>query len=290
MKTAIIVDSTAGLPKELLNHPDIYQVDLNIHFNDGFSMTDTIDVKENSVFYQKLTASTVLPTTSQPLVGDYYTLVENLIKDGYDGILAIHLSSAISGTYNSAVMVLEEYQAQIQSFVVDSRSASIGMLNMVQEALQLKNKNYPLETIYAEVEQLVLHTEIRFMVQDLNNLSKGGRLSTAEALIGNMLKIKPVITFDAMGKLVVHDKIRTSKKVYQSFIEWIERNLQLNRDFDIQIAHANAFEDAEKLAELIRQTYGDQFTCQISILTPVLGTHTGQGLVGLGILPKATMK
>lgn len=286
MKTALIVDSTAGLTSPLIDHPDIYKLDLVINFNDGNTMPDTVDPEKNQIFYQKLSQVEVLPTTSQPQVGLYYLLVDELIQKGYQAVIAIHLSGKISGTYATAKMVLDEHKDQILSYVIDSKGASVGIEHMAEEFIQMNDSEMTLDSIYQNLLWLVDRTSIRFMVQDLNNLTKGGRLSSTEALLGNMLKIRPVLKFDEQGNMIVHDKIRTTKKVYANFIEWIkeEQNLR-DYDFDIYIAHTDAYDEAVRLADLIEENFPGQYSCKIRVLTPVLGTHTGQGLVGMGILP-----
>lgn len=286
MKYAIIVDSTAGLPDSLINLPNIFHIDLTLHFPDGFSMVDTVDPEKNHLFYQKLSESNTLPTTSQPPIGEYYQLVEKIIEMGYQGIIAVHLTSGISGTFQNAKTVLSEYQDQIESYVVDSKSTSVAMEHIVQEILRMMDHNMTLADIYQECLWIAKKTRILFMVQDLHNLTKGGRLSSSQAFFGNVLKIKPVLMFNSEGEMEVIEKIRTSKKVYAYYVNYIEQELQQRTEkFDVRIGHTDSLEEAKILSGLIKDKFGDQFSRQISILTPVLGSHGGKGVIGVGIFP-----
>lgn len=288
MKAAIIVDSTAGLSQETRQHPDVYEIDLTIQFMDGEIMKDTTDLEANQNFYKKMKSYEQLPTTSQPQIGIYYELMETLIQKGYDTVYAIHLSSGISGTYQSALLVAQEYADRINSYVIDTKSASIVMHELVIRALDMLSDtdNINRDYIYDVLVWTAKNSYLEFMVEDLFNLTKGGRLSSTGAIVGSMLKIRPILTFDQEGKLGVCHKIRTTKKVYQHFQSLIEEALiQHPQGFNVRIAHTNALEQAQILKQVIDDTTQGKVTCRIDVLTPVLGTHTGEGLVGLGIMP-----
>lgn len=286
MKLAIIVDSTAGLPADLAGHPDIYQVNLSINFPDNSSMEDSTDPKVNDDFYQKLASSTTLPTTSQPLIGKYYELMDEIVDKAYEGVICIHLSGNISGTTSTAHMLIEEYSHMLATHVIDSKSASVAVVGMVKQVLRMNQDDFAFDEMVNLLQRLVEETKVYFMVQDLYNLTKGGRLSGAGAIVGTMLKIRPILTFDSQGQMIVCEKIRTNKKVYARFIEWIkEANNQFPKGYEIAIVHTQSQDQAIELEELIQQQVADIET-SIGILSPVLGVHTGQGLVGFGILPK----
>lgn len=286
MKLAIIVDSTAGLMPPLSQHPDIFQVNLSINFADGQSLVDSVDDAVNKKFYQRLAQVDVLPTTSQPQIGEYFALMDRIVDQGYDAVIAFHLSGKISGTAASAQLVMNDYQDQLQTYVVDSKSASVAVLGMVRQCLALVERGYDFKQLIQAMEALVDKSKVYFMVQDLNNLTKGGRLSATGAMLGNVLKIRPILTFDQAGEMVVYDKIRTTKKVYQEFQAWAEDLVAAcPQGYDIAIVHTDAYDQAEELYQQFAQVFGQESLLPIGWASPVLGTHTGKGLVGFGVLP-----
>lgn len=287
MKAAIIVDSTAGISQELHQQADVYQVDLTIHFPDGSQISDTTDEDINQEFYEKIKTSHQLPTTSQPQIGLYYELMDDLIDEGYDTIYAIHLSGAISGTYQSAKLIQQEYKSKVNMYVINTRSASIVMHELVIRTLSMiEDSNISPDAIFDQLQWIVDHAYLQFMVQDLFNLTKGGRLSYTGALVGSMLKIHPILTFNEAGELSLSHKIRTTKKVMKHFQEMVaDAKDKFPQGFTVAIAHSNALKLANELKVIIDDILPENQTCRVDILTPVLGTHTGEGLFGLGIIP-----
>ena len=249
MKAAVIVDSTAYLSEALAQHPDVYQVALSVNFSDGLVMKDTSDLQLLNEFYTRLKSESQLPTTSQPQPGDYLALLDQLVATGYDTVYAIHLSSEISGTYQTAHMLLSEYEDKLQAYAVDSGSSC-----MVMEG-------------------------------DLNNLVKGGRLSASSALLGNILQIRPLLHFEE-GKIAVSEKIRTTKKVYRRMVELVaEWQTRYPQGVHVGIGQAGAPEDLKVLDEMMKDAYPGMPLSYTNI-GPVIGTHTGDGTKGLGIVPK----
>lgn len=286
MKLAIIVDSTTALTPPLSNHPNIYQVNLSINFPDGTIMKDSIQSDINQEFYHRLETTDSLPTTSQPPIGTYYELIDQIISQGYDSILALHLSGEISGTYHTAQMVLKEYKSKLKYHVIDSKSASVAIEGMVKQALILVDQGISFEDLGEQMEELVKETKVYFMIQDLDNLTKGGRLTGAEALVGNLLKIRPVLTFNPEGQMVVYDKFRTNKKVYGKFLELAQQApLDFPQGFDLAIVHTENLAEAQGLKTIFLEDLNQEADLTLKSLSPVLGTHTGKGLVGFGILP-----
>ncbi|SEQ13249.1 EDD domain protein, DegV family [Ignavigranum ruoffiae] len=286
MKLAIIVDSTAGLVPPLSTYPDLFQVNLWINFADGQSMVDSVDGAKNKGFYQRLAQAEELPSTSQPQIGEYYTLMDQIVEEGYDAVIAFHLSGKISGTSASAQLVMQDYADKLKTYVVDSKSASVAVLGMVRQCIALHERGYSFEQLTQAMESLVVRTKVYFMVQDLNNLTKGGRLSATGAMLGNVLKIRPILTFNPAGEMVVHDKIRTTKKVYQEFQTWAEDLVkECPEGYDIAIVHTDAYDEATELHQQFEQKFGAEHLLSIGWASPVLGTHTGKGLVGFGVLP-----
>lgn len=285
MKSAIIVDSTAYLDENLSNHPDVYTVNLSVHFHDGTDLVDTADIEEQHCFYQRLLSETQLPTTSQPKPGDYYKLMDELVAKGYEVVYCIHLSSQISGTFQTAQMITDEYKNRLAIYCVDSKSASVIMLRMVEQALADIEKGLEPTQVYEHLKWLADESRVYFMVEDLNNLAKGGRLSAASAFLGGMLKIRPLLYFEENGKIVLFEKIRTNKKVYRRWHELIEESLmKYPQGIRVAFAHGDASEEIEAVKQELAQAF-PQVDFIVCGLGPVVGAHTGKGAKGMGIIP-----
>lgn len=288
MKTAIIVDSTAYLSKDLRNHPDFYQVTLSLVFEDGKVFMDTAHEADHRDFFRYLSQSASLPKTSQPQPGTYYQLIDQLIEKGYDSVVAIHLSSGISGTYQTACVIAQDYQGKIDIRVIDARSSCIVIETLARQALDLVEDNFSLDQIVQSLTWLREETITYLMVENLDNLVKGGRVSPSAATVGQLLKIRPVLMFTQEGEIVLYKKIRTNRKVYQHWLDLAhELESKYPQGFKILLTHANAPDEIEELTSMIRNDFPD-IDLYINHIGPVIGTHTGEGSVGLALMPNLT--
>lgn len=274
-KIAVVTDSTAYLPQNLIDEYGIYIVPLSVNFGEetyreGFDMSA-------AEFYSYLGKAKELPTTSQPAIGDFLQLYDKLATE-YDEIISIHISSGISGTLSTAFSAANMLQ-DITIEVIDSEISSFGLAFMVIEAAQMAKQQKSLNEIKERIEWLVKNMRGYFIVDDLSHLHRGGRLNAAEYLIGSMLKIKPIIYF-LDKKLQPFEKIRTKKKAIERILELLEEDTRDNILIRCSVVHADAIAEAEDLAEKIKQNYSN-VEVNISEFGPVLGTHTGPGTIGL---------
>ena len=287
MKTAIIIDSTAYVNEELRNHPDIYELFLTSTFEDGTQFLDSTDPEVQKDFYSKLQTSDKIPTTSQPALGEYIALIEEIIEKGYDQLLCIHLSQTFSGTYQTAKMLIDEHKDQIQAHVVDSKGVSLIIGALVEQALDMIEKEVPFEDICKKTEWSAKHGTIYLTVSDLDNLAKSGRANKAVAKIGGLLKIRPLLCVNGKGEVELLEKIRTDKKVNQRLAEIACEDFeQFNGQMMLKFAHAV---DREKLQDAIKVVHKKlpNLDYEVGTLGPVIGTHTGVGTVGMGTIPIA---
>ncbi|MCW6674816.1 DegV family protein [Aerococcaceae bacterium NML160702] len=285
MKSAIIVDSTSYLDEKLSGHPDVYTVNLSVHFHDGSDLMDTANYEEQQAFYARLLKETHLPTTSQPKPGDYYALLDQLIEADYEVVYCVHLSSEISGTFQTAQMITDEYKDKLTIYCVNSKAASIVMGRMVEQALDDIQKGLAPSEIHEHLIWFANESRVYLMVEDLNNLVKGGRLSATSAFLGGMLKIRPLLYFDAAGKITLFEKIRTNKKVYRRWHELIEESLaKYPQGVRVAFAHGDALAEIEEVKQELSQSF-PQVNFSIGSLGPVVGAHTGKGVKGMGIMP-----
>lgn len=285
-KTAIIVDSTSYLPSNLKEKENIFQADLIAHFDDGTVIKDSNKPEDIEAFFQRMTKEPNLPKTSQPSTGQYLELVEEIVAKGYNQIIAIHLSSGISGTYQTAVSVLSEFKDQIDIHYVDSKGASVIVESQVEYVLKELEKGTAIEEILKGLDYLIEHTKIYLMVENLTNLAKGGRLSSTSAMLGNLLKVRPILYFNEEGKIVMFEKLRTNKRVYARWVELIKESLEkYPQGVELRFAHNSLAEEMEPIVESFRQEFPD-LPIYVNTLGPVIATHSGPGTKAIGIIHK----
>ncbi|CAD2071674.1 hypothetical protein GCM10007275_13850 [Jeotgalicoccus coquinae] len=287
MKIAYIVDSTASLSDELAGRSDVFQVHLSVTFRDGSIFKDTTDESELKSFYQRLAIEKEIPKSSQPQVGEYYEVVEEIISKGYDTIIALHIGKGISGTYQSAEMVLNEYkeEGKIEYSLIDSNGTSFIIEHLLLQTIEQIEKGVSIEETVSKIEKLVEDTQIYLVVDDLNYLVKGGRLGAGSAFIGSLFKIKPVVYFADDGNVKPFDKVRTNSRVIKLWEKLIEEAMdKFNGKIKIAIAHGNIAEEAHQIKKRFENMYPG-ISCRVGYLTPALGVHGGPGSKGLGILP-----
>lgn len=288
MKTAIIIDSTAYASEELISHPDIYELKFTARFDDGVEFLDSSDPIIQEQFYTKLQMEETLPKTSQPAPGKYMGLIEAIIEKGYDQVLCIHISRPFSGIYQTAQMVTTDYAEQITAKIVDSKGTSLVIEAMVIQALEMLDKGLALQEIYEKLDWVARKSTIYLTVSDLENVVKGGRLRPTQAIIGNMLKIKPLLVVGESGEVQLLDKIRTDKRMNRRLAQ-IAKEAVTKYPNGIMLGFAHAL-DKQRMTVAIETVIKavPNHNPQTATLGPVIGTHTGTGAIGMAIIPIAS--
>lgn len=275
MKTVIVTDSTAYLPNYIREELNIKMIPLTVTI-DGEVYEEEYDIGTKE-FYDKVRGDGPLPKTSQPPVGRFVDLFESL-KEEYDAVISIHLSSGISGTFAGAVQAGQMVDG-LDVHVYDSELACYMQGFYVLRAAKLANEGIAPEEIIAELDEMKKTMRAYFMVDDLSHLQRGGRLSAAQALIGGLLQVKPLLHFKEKV-IVPFEKIRTRKKALNRIADMLAEDAE-KMPLQASIIHGNRREEAEKWrAELSARLPEVQFT--ISHFGPVIGTHLGEGAMGLG--------
>lgn len=275
-KVAIVTDSTAVMGDELIQQEqNLYTVPLQILFGDEEVYRDGIDISSTE-FFTKLGKSSSLPTTSQPSVGAVLDLFEKLIKD-YDEIIYITISSNISGTYNTGLLAAKQLEDK-KIEVFDSLHTSVIQKMYVLEALREANKGHHVDHIIKRLKKMRDKSEIYLVVDDLHHLGRTGRVNNMGAIVGQLLKIKPILTFED-GYINLRKKVRTLKKAYLEVLS-ILGSKELDESSRIMIAHANGVENAQRVKEAIELLHPNK-TIEISELSPVISVHTGPNTVGV---------
>ena len=273
-KTAILTDSTAYIPDELLAELDIHTIPLIINWDDN-TYLDNVDITPD-IFFDRLVQEKNLPTTSQPSAGAFKERYEELAKD-YDGIVAILISSGISGTVASAQAAAEMVDFPVE--VVDSKLAAMSAGLMVLAAARTAKAGGPMEEIVATAKSLVDKVKVMFVVDTLEFLHKGGRIGGAKRLVGSLLSMKPILHL-VDGKIDALDSVRTKKKAVQTMVSIFEADAVGKDKIHLAVFHSTAEDEANKLMEQIKETHHLE-TAIVAGLSPVIGVHTGPGTIAL---------
>lgn len=287
MKTAILVDSVAGIKEELRNLPNVFEAKLTVNFPDGTTMEDTKDVNIIDDYFKKIEGFSELPTTSQPSFGQLHGIYDQMIAEGYTRVIGVALSSELSGTYSAFVTTAEEYEGKIESHHFDTRTAALVQERILTDILPLVDAEAPIEEIESVVTTIQQNSSLFIVVEELTNLRKGGRLTASSALLGTLLRVKPLLKLDEEGKLVVSEKIRTSKRVAERIVQLAVEAIEANNG-NIRLGLLYTDSTSQPVMEDIKaRILADYPTVQIntSICGPVISTHTGKGTYGLAIYP-----
>lgn len=204
-----------------------------------------------------------------------------LEAEGYTHVIGLFLSSGISGFWANSQFLIEDH-AKLKIAFPDTKITAAPMGAMVRNVLHWSAQGMSFENILKKLEEQVDQTTAYILVDDLNHLVKGGRLSNGSAILGNLLSIKPILNFNDEGKIVVFEKVRTEKKAVKRLVALAEKN----REMELSILHTNAPEKAE---ELKRQLEAQEISVSTVVsLCAVIATHLGEGALVLGLTPKFT--
>jgi DegV family protein with EDD domain len=279
MKTAVVTDSTAYIPKEIRDKWNIHMIPLNVIFgNEAYQ--EEVDITATQ-FYQQV-KETELPTTSQPPIGQFVELLETLSKD-YDAVISIHLSSGISGTFAGALTASTMVE-NLKVYPFDTEVSCMPQGLYAIEAAKMALDGAETEAIVSRLEELKKTARAYFMVDDLSHLQRGGRLSSAQAIIGSLLQVKPLLHFE--NKVIVpFEKIRTRKKAMKRIVDLLGEDAASGEPYQAVIIHANREEEAVEWRSELESLYPNvEFS--LSYFGPVIGTHLGEGAMGLGWMKK----
>lgn len=279
MKLAIVTDSTAFLPERIQKHPDLFIMPIPVIL-DGQIYNEGIDIEADE-YYGLLKNSKEFPTTSQPALGEALELYESIAAKGYDTIISIHLSSGISGFVNN-LHTIENAIDGVKIIPYDSKITSMPMGHMVEVAVDGIDQEKSLAEILVHLDVIRDNTHAYLIIDDLNNLVRGGRLTNGAAVVAGLLKIKPVLTFEE-GKIVLFEKIRSSKKAFNRAEEVIGQHKdEIKHPVKLYVIHANNLEMALEEQKKLQERYPD-VPVEIGYFGPVIGTHLGEKAIGLAI-------
>lgn len=277
----IVTDSSCDISNALLEKYNIRFVPLRL-ITSTKEYRDRIDISDEEV-YQILEKE--IPTTSLPLPEDVENLYDELIAEGYKNILHICISSGLSGTYNMVRVLAEEYADKANIYVVDSKTLSGGLGLLVLRAAEMLEEGLSFEEITKQFNALREKEMGMFMVQTLEYLRKGGRIGLVEGVVGSLLNIKPIIYVNSNGVYESLAKARGSLKAKALMLNKVAE-LYKNVLVDVHVVHARVLDEAKELCEKLKDLLQIN-KLYLEPVSPVLGMHTGKGLLGIIVLPRS---
>ena len=271
--TAIVLDSTADFPEAPKRFPNWRVVPLYVLFGDQ-SYRDYVELAPEE-FYARLRTSQGLPTTSQPTPGDFLETYEEL--GAYERIYSLHLSSVLSGTYQSATTAAASLgDDKVRVIDSETASAAIAMLGLaIQRRLDRSTTD---DEIDALIQRFKDEAHLIFTVDTLEFLRRGGRIGRASAWAGQLLHVKPILTIER--EVIPLKRVRGNQKAMQEFIKAFTSTTEDVPTLKVGIAHADAPERAEQLRKMVRHERPQAEIELVTTLGAVVGTHAGPGTVG----------
>lgn len=277
-KVAIVTDSTTYLPQDLADDLGLHIVPLTLHWDDK-SYRDGVDIRAEE-FYQRLSTSNSIPTTSQTPVNVFDELFGKLLEEDY-AVFAMLISSGISGTVESALQAQKNYpEAPLE--VMDTQLVSMALGFLVLTVARAAKDGASLEECVALAEETYPKIGVYFTVDTLKYLNKGGRINTASRLLGAALDIKPIMEIRD-GKIELVESVRSRKKSLQRMLDLVDRGISGREPVRISTFHAAAEADCNQLMlEAVSRFYPIE-TIQ-TFVSPVIGSHTGPGTVSIAYM------
>ncbi len=279
-KVKIVTDSAQDFAPELLLKQGIRVVPLTVHFGDE-SYLDGYELR-GKAFYDLLRTSPHHPRTSQPSPAAFMEVFDAETKDGSQ-VIAITLSSGLSGTYQSAVLARSELPDR-DIAVVDSKTGSggYGLIAMAANEMALSGED-PAD-ILSEVLRMRDEMVMFFAVDTLDYLARNGRIGRAKHLLGSLLKVKPILTVDKEGMVTSADQVRGKSRVIPRIVELVKSRIPEGEEVDVTITNAENPEEAAKMLQAleealnVRKAYGSE-------IGAIIGTHTGPGAMAVFVVP-----
>jgi len=285
--TAIVCDTTSYLPDELIAQHSVQRVSLYVSL--GADQRRESEISDYDTFFERLRESEDGATTSQPSVGDFIEIYGPLLDAGRE-IVSIHLSSAISGTYEAANQarqrLIDDDRGGERIHVVDSRTGCGGMGMLVLGASAVAEAGGSAEQVVERTAAIREELRMWFAIDTLEYLRRGGRIGAARAWMGSALQIKPILTLEE--EITPVERVRTRRRVFERLVQFAHELKDEGRDAWV-VQHIHDAENAQRLVERCREVMGTD-PIFISEVGPVIGAHTGPGLLGVGGVPSDLLR
>jgi DegV family protein with EDD domain len=286
-RVAVVSDTTGYLPAELVRANGIQLVSLYVNFG-GERTVREANITDYGAFYEELRGADSLPTTSQPPVGDFLAVYEPLLAGGHD-VLSIHISASLSGTCDAARQAVEtlERDGKVGRVrVFDSATGAGGIALLALAAAKAAREGGDLDVVEAATREARSQLKIWFAIDTLEYLRRGGRIGAASAWIGSTLKIKPILTVES--EMTPVERVRTSARMFDRMVDYARQRHDAGADGWV-VQHIQSPDQANKLVDAGREIFGSE-PVWVSEVGPVLGVHTGPGLLGVGGVPRGLVE
>jgi len=278
MSIKIVTDSATDLPAVLTEELDITVVPVYLRFGDKV-YRDRVDISEDE-FYQRLLHDPVHPNTTQPTPQDFASVYDKLSQDA-DGIISIHISSILSGTYNSAVQGKKMAGDRCPIEIVDSQTVSIASGLTVIQASKMAKSGMSLQQIVDELSKIIPNVHLLILFDTLKYLVKGGRIGKAKGLVGSILSVKPLLKVRD-GELMPSGQVRTRSKGVDRLLDFAKNATEIQ---DLAILYSTTPDEAQALIERTSSIFPKERTI-LARLGPGLGVHGGPGILAIALREK----
>jgi len=279
-KIAVIADSGSDVPKEWIEKSYVKTLPLSITFSEG-TYLDKVDITEDEV-YDRL--PTEIPKTSLPKPEYAHNVFEEIIEEGYEKVIAITISSGLSGTYNSLRLTAQEYP-ELESYIVDTKNIGIGSgLTALYMLEEIENgKTY--EEITSKIPEIIENTDVFFRIPTLKYLSAGGRIGKVTSLVGGVMNINPIISCNEEGVYYTVAKTRGRKRSMKKMKKIVREMAEKQQKVNLAVAYGgrNVKELATQIKTDLEESILGIQNIYFGTVSPALGVHTGPDLIGIGI-------
>ena len=277
-KIAILVDSGTDVPQDYVEKYDITVLPLKVIYKEREYLSG-VDISAEEI-YARLKEE--IPKTSLPSYHDVVMALENIKNKGYEKVLAITISSGLSGTFNSIRLAASEFEG-LEVHMVDTKNISIGAGFTVMHACDLIEEGKPWGTITKEVDASVPDSKVYFCIPTLEYLQKGGRIGLVASLLGNVLGLKPIISCNDEGIYYTVEKVIGWRKTVQKTIELAAKFAARGKKYNICLVYGQLTQEVKNISKLLKETFirAEEFRQQQ--VSPALGVHTGPGVIGIGM-------
>ena len=282
-KIALLTDSCADISRALAEENNISVIPLRILCEDG-EYQDGVNICNRDIYRRQKRGE--MPKTSLPAGEDIGNAVEKIIKAGYDGIIAVMMSSGLSGTYNLARIVAEECEGVVALRTYDSLSASLGQgMTLLQIAEDIRGGMDWEELTEQRIPFLLSRSAAHFSVDTLEYLQKGGRIGKVSATAGALLQIKPILSFAEDGQLRSVAKVRGRQQVIDKLVELTVKACGEHRRYNLAVANGGAPEEMAKLREKLTEALPDYDHIWEGEIDSTLSVYIGDGILGAAVQP-----
>lgn len=277
-KIALLVDSGTDVPAEIMSQYGMYMLPLQIIYKDR-TYTDKVDITAEEI-YQRLPQE--IPSTSLPDGETINKIFDRIKADGYEQVLAVTISSGLSGTYN-VVRLMGEQRNDLDIFVLDTKNIGIGAGLQAIRAAELLNEGVTWQELKEQLLQEVVRNKVFFNVATLEYLQKGGRIGLVASILGNALKLNPIISCNDEGIYYTVAKSRGRKKSLDKTVELVKQYIGNHKQFRLAVAQGDALAEAKEMKTRLEQEFPQVKEIFFGQISPALVVHTGPGLLGVGV-------